>query len=273
MCNNQWNTCSSGKFQSPISITTASAIQDHNVAVTSLRFKSVYAKSYNRSALAEVDIATPSSEPYLFGGPNGGFHYLWKISFHSPSEHAFDNFRASAAAQFWFRDSKNTPTYVLDLMFIDNTDEPNVWLEAVLTSMRSNSSKIDLNPQNAFPTDLTYYFYSGSDTVPPCEEGWTWLILRNPMPVTLAQVTAIRDWQGPNRIRPLQALNGRNITLEYSHILVEEDPNTFLAIISVFALVCLVGCVIAIVVNRQASEAIEQRNAERKAYLASQREK
>jgi carbonic anhydrase len=272
MCDNAWTTCSEGRQQSPISILTTTTLQDHNIAETTLRFKTVFAKSYNRSGLAQVEVATPANDAYLIGGPRGGFHYLQKISFHAPSEHAFDGFRASAAAQFWFQDNKGVATYVLDLMFIDNSETPNAWIDRVLTAMKTNSTTIDLNPQSAFPTDLTYYFYEGSDTVPPCQQGWTWLILRHPMPATLAQVAAIREWQGIDHIRPLQPLNGRNITIEYSQILVSEDPNTFIALLAVSAIVALVGCVLAIIVNRQATEELDSKKAERKAYLVSQRQ-
>lgn len=272
MCNNQWRTCSEGKYQSPISILTESALKDVNVPYTALRFKPIFAKTYNRSSLAQIEVAVPENEYYMTGGPRGGYHYLRKISFHSPSEHAFDDFRASAAAQFWFHDKNGAPTYVVDLMFIDNTDVSNPWVDTVLQAMRSNSTTMDLNPQATFPLDLTYFFYDGSDTIPPCEQGLTWLIMRNPMPVTLAQVAAIRNWQGVDRIRPLQPLNGRNITIEYSHILVEEDPNTFVAILAVSALVAFVGCIIAIIVNSQATQELDHRKAERKAYLKSQRE-
>lgn len=238
-----------------------------------MRFKSVYATSYNRSGLAAVEVSVTANEVAIIGGPKGGYHYLWKISFHAPSEHAFDDFRASAAAQFWFRDAKGLNTYVMGLLFTDNTNVPNTWIDAVLTAMRTNSSKIDLNPASILPTDLTYYFYSGSETAPPCTEGWTWMILRNPAAATMAQIAALRNWQGgPERIRPIQALNGRNVTLEYSHIVVEEDPNTFVALISVLALISLVGGVIAIIVNSQATEILEIKANDRKAYLASQRQ-
>jgi len=274
MCNGAWSTCSTGHSQSPISIPTSTAIQDHNIAVTSLRFKSVFATAFNRTGLpSHVEVSVPSNDACMFGGPKGGYHYLWKLSFHSPSEHAFDDFRASASAQFWFRDAKGNPTYTLGMMFTDNTNVPNPWIDSVLAAMRTNSSKIDLNPTSVLPTDLSYYFYSGSDTVPPCQEVWTWMILRAPAQLTLDQVAAIRSWQGgADHIRPIQPLNGRNVTLEYSHIVVEEDPNTFVAIVTVLALISLVGGVIAIIVNRQATEILNQREEERRAYLATQRQ-
>lgn len=266
ICNGAYPTCATGRQQSPISITTASATPDVNL-VTQMTFPSLYATSYNRSGGADIEIANPANEPSLFGGPLGGFHYVNKVSFRAPSEHAFDNFRASASAQFWFRNLKGNATYVLSLLFIDNTDKPNVWLDTVLSAMKSNSSKIDLNPKSYLPEDLTYYFYAGSETTPPCSQGWTWMILRNPVNATFAQIAALRAWQGVDHIRPLQPLNGRNITLEYSSIIVQEDPNTFLALLTVCGLLLIVGCVVAFLIHRQASAEIATRNAEREAYV------
>lgn len=240
--------------------------------MTSIRFQSVFATSFNRSGLAEIAIATPSNDPYVYGGPVGGLHYLYKMSFHSPSEHAFDNFRASGSVQFWFQNIKKEPTYIMDLLFIDNTDTPNKWLDTVLNAMKTNSTKVDLSPQQTLPVDLSYYFYSGSETKPPCSQGWTWMILRQPVNATLAQIGAIRAWQGLDRIRPLQPLYGRNVTIEYSHLLVEEDPNTFVALLTVFSVIALVGAVVAYLIHRQATAEIEVKSAERKAYVQSRQE-
>lgn len=240
--------------------------------VTQMNFPAVYATYYNRSNGAEVEVANTANDASLYGGPLGGYHYLWKITFHAPSEHAFDNFRASAAANFWFRSLKGVNTYVLDLMFIDNTDTDNPWIDTVLTAMKANNTKLNLSPKDVLPTDLTYYYYAGSETIPPCTQGFTWMILRKPVNATLAQVAALRAWQGVDKIRPLQPLNGRNITIEYSSIIVQEDPNTFLAILTVTGIILVVGSIIAYLINRQASAEIEAKSAERKAYVRAREE-
>lgn len=266
ICGGAYSTCGTGRQQSPISISTAASTTDVNL-VTQMTFPSIYATYYNRSGGAEIEVANSANEPSIYGGPLGGYHYVWKISFHAPSEHAFDNFRASASAQFWFRNLKGAATYVLDLLFIDNTESPNPWLDTVLSSMKTNSSKTNLTPHTALPSDLTYYYYAGSETIPPCTQGWTWMILRNPVNATLAQVAALRAWQGADHIRPLQNLNGRNVTIEYASIQVTEDPNTFLAILTVTGIILVVGSVVAYFINRQASDEVASKAAERKAYV------
>jgi carbonic anhydrase len=56
----------------------------------------------------------------------------------------------------------------------------------------------------------SYYAYDGSFTAPPCAEGVSWRILKNPLPVAAADLGAFTRLQGKND-RPTQPLNGRSV--------------------------------------------------------------
>jgi carbonic anhydrase len=63
------------------------------------------------------------------------------------------------------------------------------------------------------PVDNYAYHYVGSLTTPPCSEGVQWLVLHNPVELTLAQINAFSSRIGPNN-RPTQSLNNRAVNVE-----------------------------------------------------------
>jgi len=58
------------------------------------------------------------------------------------------------------------------------------------------------------PNFKNYYTYSGSLTTPPCTEGVTWVVLKNPVSIESQDVDALKALEGKNN-RPVQPLNGR----------------------------------------------------------------
>jgi carbonic anhydrase len=68
---------------------------------------------------------------------------------------------------------------------------------------------LQLNPMDLLPRDTAaYYMYSGSVTAPPCTEGVTWFVLKKPITVSPAQISAFAKLY-PDDVRPPQPLNGR----------------------------------------------------------------
>jgi carbonic anhydrase len=60
------------------------------------------------------------------------------------------------------------------------------------------------------PADSGYYTYDGSLTTPPCSEGVRWIVLKNPITVSQAQVEQHRALFG-DTARPVQLLQGRTV--------------------------------------------------------------
>jgi len=59
------------------------------------------------------------------------------------------------------------------------------------------------------PADRDYYRFNGSLTTPPCSEGVTWLVMKQPLRVSPGQVDAFAALMGGPTNRPVQPLNSR----------------------------------------------------------------
>jgi carbonic anhydrase len=69
-------------------------------------------------------------------------------------------------------------------------------------------TRIDLS--QLLPEDKRYYTYMGSMTTPPCSEGVLWMVMKQPVPISVEQV-AIFARLYPMNARPIQQADGRLI--------------------------------------------------------------
>ncbi len=61
------------------------------------------------------------------------------------------------------------------------------------------------------PAARGYYAYDGSLTAPPCTEGVRWLVMKQPLELSAAQLARLHTLFA-NNARPVQALHGRVVT-------------------------------------------------------------
>lgn len=65
-----------------------------------------------------------------------------------------------------------------------------------------------LEPARLLPAQPGYYRYDGSLTAPPCTEGVLWIVMRQPLELSAAQLARLGQLIPPNA-RPVQPLHGR----------------------------------------------------------------
>ena len=68
-----------------------------------------------------------------------------------------------------------------------------------------------INVTELLPSDMTYSYYNGSLTTPPCSEGVAWLVLKEPVEASEEQLDTFRSAVGFANNRPLQPVNTRVI--------------------------------------------------------------
>lgn len=64
------------------------------------------------------------------------------------------------------------------------------------------------NPMQLLPTTHAYYAYEGSLTAPPCTEGVLWIVMKQPLELSTAQMARLSQLF-PNNARPVQPLHER----------------------------------------------------------------
>jgi carbonic anhydrase len=197
--------CGTGSSQSPIAIESGEVADFKNISFDeSLRslvmdWKATATKGFNNGHTIEV--------PYDIGATTnfqGETYPLRQFHFHSPSEH-----------------SLNEQFYPLEIHFVHKTaagktlvvgvfveeGEFNTELDAALgDKMVSTVSALDL-----LPRDNNYFHYMGSLTTPPCSEQVTWIVMKEPIEASKAQLNILQKINGGPNNRPLQSLNKRII--------------------------------------------------------------
>jgi len=205
-------TCKKGNAQSPVNIETSAVSGGHSAPRSELLF------SYNAPA-KEVVNNGHTIQVNMHSGSNiavsGKRYNLKQFHFHSPSEHTVNGKHFDMVAHLVHTDEKGNLA-VIGLMFKEGKE--NKALKKIWAKLPGHSggehtiSALHMNPADLLPTSTAHYQYSGSLTTPPCSEGVNWNVLTKPVEASAEQIAAFTKLFAKS-IRPVQAVNGRNIEL------------------------------------------------------------
>jgi carbonic anhydrase len=136
---------------------------------------------------------------------------LLQFHFHKPSEELIDGKPAAMVAHFVHK-SDSGKLAVIGVLLKETGEN------RFLKSIWQNAPKVEgpevevagatINPTNLLPTTLKFWTYEGSLTTPPCTEGVSFFILKNPAHISRDQLEA---FPFKMNARPVQPLNGRKI--------------------------------------------------------------
>ena len=106
---------------------------------------------------------------------------------------------------------------LVSLVVLFRLGAENAALAALLPKMpaRGQAEQVlpaaSINPLQLVPSAHGYYAYDGSLTAPPCTEGVLWLVMKQPLELSAAQLDRLGQLFAPNA-RPVQPLHGRVIS-------------------------------------------------------------
>jgi len=209
-----------GPRQSPIDIKSEGCVLD--ASLTPLRY--VYTKK--NKTLANTGhgwkISVVGAGSVLEGGPLQGkyqleqFHMHWGNDCSCGSEHTVDGkaFPGEIHLVHWncekyssFNDAVDKPDGLAVLGIFFEVGGENETLAAVTDLLHRVPHKddlipveIEIDPAKFLPATPSYWTYPGSLTTPPCLESVTWIVFKDSVPASEAQLQICRDLYSYGRL-------------------------------------------------------------------------
>ena len=202
--NVDWAKCGNGSRQSPIDIRDGMKVELEQISF-----------DYHPSSFNVVD----NGHTVQVGVSGGNYitvqnrmFELQQFHFHRPSEERINGKAFEMVVHLVHRDAEGRLA-VLALLLERGAPQATiqtVWNNLPLEKLETMQPTILLDPAEMLPARRDYYTYMGSMTSPPCSEGVLWLVMKQPVQASPAQM-ALFSRLYPLNARPIQPGNGRII--------------------------------------------------------------
>lgn len=198
-------TCEKGRQQSPIDIdkTIPAGLKPLK------RLQKFPLKSISHQAHALAMDAGSGNMMVLDQQP----YQLKQLVLHMPAEHRLKQKSFHAELQFLHED-KTGHRVIIAVMIEEGSAHPAI--DKILGQLpkpneKSKALTLRITPEELMPNKAAYYRYSGSMTTPPCDEGVQWVVMKEALKLSKAQLSQLQEaLAGPNQ-RPLQDAQGRMV--------------------------------------------------------------
>uniref|UniRef100_A0A3P9HMJ0 Carbonic anhydrase n=1 Tax=Oryzias latipes TaxID=8090 RepID=A0A3P9HMJ0_ORYLA len=236
----------SGSRQSPINIVPKEAQFDPSLKPLKIRYDARDAKGIlNNGHSFQVDFVDDTDSSTLTGGPISGtyrlkqFHFHWGASDERGSEHTINGitFPCELHLVHWntkyasFGEAADKPDGLAVVGVFLKIGAANPKLQKVLDALDAIKTKgkqnvfANFDPKTLLPGSLDYWTYDGSLTTPPLLESVTWIVLKEQISVSPAQMAKFRSllFTGDgeplcnmvDNFRPPQLLKGRRVRASF----------------------------------------------------------
>ncbi|HEX8426859.1 carbonic anhydrase family protein [Hymenobacter sp.] len=205
--NTDWKTLGyadcGDNVQSPVDITTASDVKTMLPDVA-YNFTLFPMKIVDNGHTVEV-LNTGTNTVTV----NGHTYNFVQFHFHHHSEHSV-NGQAYPLEMHIVSQDPNTGTLVVLSVLFQESGTDNPFIATVFNNIPAQKAKEVqtqemLSLRDVLPADQHYYTYIGSLTTPPCTPGVDWVIFRQPVTISTAQLAKFAQLY-PANARPTQPL-------------------------------------------------------------------
>ena len=197
-------TCANGRRQSPIDIRDGIGL-DLEPLLFFYRPSSFRVLDNGKSLL----LLTYGGSLNLLGKS----YTLTQIQFHRPSEMTVAGRTFAMDAQLTHR-SEDGRLVIVSVLLEPGGENPVIQMALNNLPLEKGGEVAppaqDINIERLLPESRAYFTFMGSLTVPPCSEDVTWLVLKQPQQVSIAQLAIFERLYPPNA-RPVQPAFGRII--------------------------------------------------------------
>ena len=202
--NPKWTQCASGNRQSPIDLRDGMKVDLEPIVF-----------DYKPSGFSVID---NGHTVQVNVGPGNTItlqnrsYELVQFHFHRPSEERINGKGFEMVIHMVHKDVEGKLAVVAVLL--ERGKEQNmvqtVWNNLPLEKNDTVTPSIVLNVADVLPSRREYFTYMGSITEPPCSEGVLWMVMKQPVQASPAQM-ALFSRLYPFNARPVQANSGRVI--------------------------------------------------------------
>lgn len=202
--NDAYQLCQTGMNQSPINIT--SPLNAH-LSPLSVRYSDGPLTLLNNGHTIQAELPATSANTITLDGMT---YRLSQFHFHAPAENTVDGKRYPLEMHLVHQDDRGHIA-VVAVMFA--TGKASAALNALWNVMpaqeeqRADIRQLNLNA--LLPKNRAYMRFSGSLTTPPCSEGVVWIVLKQPLTLSSAQLAKFTQVMRHDNNRPVQPLHGR----------------------------------------------------------------
>jgi carbonic anhydrase len=197
--------CALGRNQSPIDI--AGPI---NAELTALKldYKAGATDIVNNGHTVQINYASGSHLTV-----DGRTFELKQFHFHAPGENKVNGKQFPLEGHLVHAD-KDGNLAVIAVMFQEGAAHAQLakfWEKMPVKAGGSNRLGAGLDVSPLLPSERGYFRFNGSLTTPPCSEGVWWLVLKNPVSISKAQIEQFSKAVGFANNRPIQPVHARPV--------------------------------------------------------------
>lgn len=202
--NPAWSQCGTGKRQSPIDIRDGMKV---DLAEIDFNYRPSLFTEIDNGKTVQVNVAGGN---FITIGNQS--YELVQFHFHRPSEEKINGKGTEMVIHLEHRGPGGQLAIVAVLLERGKANETiqTVWNNIPLEKQQLASPGIELDPYELLPERREYYTYMGSQTTPPCQENVLWLVMKQPMTASPAQM-ALFSRLYPLNARPVQEGEGRMV--------------------------------------------------------------
>ena len=200
----EFSLCAHGQRQSPIDIQGGLSV---DLEPVQFHYKASRFAVIDNGHTVQANLAVGNSIEV------GGRRFeLKQFHFHRPSEERIDGRQFDMSLHLVHKDDQGRLA-VVALLLDRGAPHPavqKVWNNLPLEKQEELPARALLELNDLLPSSPSYYTYMGSLTTPPCSEGVQWIVMRQPVPVSVEQIELFARLY-PMNARPIQQVAGRRI--------------------------------------------------------------
>jgi len=200
-----YEMCGKGVNQSPIDLT---GFIESELAPISFNYTGLATEVVNNGHAIQANYTSGSTIEVA-----GKSFELKQFHFHSPSENTINGefFPMEGHFVHMAQDGSLAVIAVMYKVGAENEGMRKIWKQMPDKVGDKVAMASQVKAEELMPENRDYYRFNGSLTTPPCSEGVVWLVLKEPVTVSQAQVDAfVHVMHHPNN-RPVQPTNARPV--------------------------------------------------------------